>query len=87
MGRGQNGLGNPMAPQDRIGLAPQVDQENAYFASIVAVYRTRAVENRHSVPEGQTTARADLSLPTRWDLEAQSGRDQTTLHRVDADRR
>src|SRR5690606_6949657 len=67
-------LGNPRSTLDDETFLPEIDEDHFHFAAIVAIDRTRRIENRDAVLRSKARARAHLRLIALRQRNGEAGR-------------
>ena len=82
---GYNQLGDAFTILNDEWLAGDIDQDNANLSTIVGINRSRAVEHRNPIFQGQATAWTYLGLVTCGQSHKETRRHQATLKRSKGD--
>ena len=84
---GDDHLGDALSVVHDEILLRQVDEQHAHLTTIVGIDRSRGVEYRDTLLQGQSTAGPHLGLIACWQGNVQSRRDESPLHGFQHDRR
>ncbi len=74
--RGENELGDAVAPADGERLAAKIDQGDFDFAPIIGINRARRIDHSNAVFDRQAGAWPDLQLKALWQGGGKTGRNK-----------
>ena len=84
---GNHHLGNALTVVDDEVLLRQVNQHYANLTTIVGINGSGCIQHGQSVLQGQSAAGTHLGFVALGQCDVQTSRNQTTLHRMQRDRR
>ena len=73
-------LGDTLATVDDKRFIACIKENNAYFATVIGINRSRCVKDCYTLFESQSAAWANLCFVTNWKLNVQTSRDEYTFH-------